>query len=1150
MTGGCTTGQTAPTGTITVTATNTISLTSANATQTRCSGVAIADITYNTTGATGVSVTGLPSGVTAAWASNVVTISGTPNVPAGGTFNFTVNMTGGCTTGQTAPTGTITVTATNTISLTSANATQTRCSGVAIADITYNTTGATGVSVTGLPSGVTAAWASNVVTISGTPNVPAGGTFNFTVNMTGGCTTGQTAPTGTITVTATNTISLTSANATQTRCSGVAIADITYNTTGATGVSVTGLPSGVTAAWASNVVTISGTPNVPAGGTFNFTVNMTGGCTTGQTAPTGTITVTATNTISLTSANATQTRCSGVAIADITYNTTGATGVSVTGLPSGVTAAWASNVVTISGTPNVPAGGTFNFTVNMTGGCTTGQTAPTGTITVVGPSTAPTGISGTTTVCNGVGTVLTATGGTLGTGANYQWGTGSTPGTNPMVGQTNVNLSVTPTSTTTYWVRIENTTSPCTGTTGGVTATVQVDDPITTLTATASPNPVCDNSTLTLTASNTGGTNITWSWSGPAGFSAATQNTTRSSLNEATHEGVYTVKAINACHPGPGGLTANTAAVNIHKDFGFVSSVSVNPNPVCEGSSITLTANFANGTPTDATYSWTGPNSFSSSSASPTRSNMQVADGGSYDVTVSNACYPGGQSNGTIASLQPVINATIAVDECMGTSPTDRYYLLVTGSGGTGTLSYSGTPVISVGNQKVYYEPAGSTVNVTITDQAAPTNCSKTVSVTAPSGHPVNIPLTANVTSSVSVNCYDVDLDRWVTFRDNSNNAILSINDNINGGAVNNNLGLVNVTVYKDAVEPTTYTTGPNCQTFTDFKAMKRHFMISSTNPVTSGEPVGVRLYFTQAEADELKAATLGNNSNAPGLPCTQNDDFSDNTGLTDLFVTKYSGPNEDNLYTNNLSSGTYRVFGTDFGIPGSPDGPLTKAPNQFSSVFSGGPGYHYVQLQVTEFSEFWLHGSYHGAPLPVEMIYFQAEAVNNSYIQLTWATAIEIDNDGFIVERSVDAQTWSNIGWVEGHDNATTQHDYSFNDYNVEPNVRYYYRLKQLDNDGDYEYTTIVSEMISTQSTFAVKDFIPNPTMNNTSLIVSSSEEQVIEVKFYDIIGQVVSSSEHSLHKGGNQITFSLEHLSAGTYTAIVTSNNEVYSKKLVVTR
>ncbi len=441
-------------------------------------------------------------------------------------------------------------------------------------------------------------------------------------------------------------------------------------------------------------------------------------------------------------------------------------------------------------------------------------------------------------------------------------------------------------------------------------------------------------------------------------------------------------------------------------------------------------------------------------------------------------------------------------------------------------------------------------MNVTITDQAAPTNCSKTVSVTAPSGHPVNIPLTANVTSSVSVNCYDVDLDRWVTFRDNSNNAILSINDNINGGAVNNNLGLVNVTVYKDAVEPTTYTTGPNCQTFTDFKAMKRHFMISSTNPVTSGEPVGVRLYFTQAEADELKAATLGNNSNAPGLPCTQNDDFSDNTGLTDLFVTKYSGPNEDNLYTNNLSSGTYRVFGTDFGIPGSPDGPLTKAPNQFSSVFSGGPGYHYVQLQVTEFSEFWLHGSYHGAPLPVEMIYFQAEAVNNSYIQLTWATAIEIDNDGFIVERSVDAQTWSNIGWVEGHDNATTQHDYSFNDYNVEPNVRYYYRLKQLDNDGDYEYTTIVSEMISTQSTFAVKDFIPNPTMNNTSLIVSSSEEQVIEVKFYDIIGQVVSSSEHSLHKGGNQITFSLEHLSAGTYTAIVTSNNEVYSKKLVVTR
>ncbi|MBK7149698.1 MAG: hypothetical protein IPH78_13000, partial [Bacteroidetes bacterium] len=165
------------------------------------------------------------------------------------------------------------------------------------------------------------------------------------------------------------------------------------------------------------------------------------------------------------------------------------------------------------------------------------------------------------------------------------------------------------------------------------------DQAITTLTASASPNPVCDNSTLTLTASNTGGTNITWSWSGPASFSAATQNTTRSSLNEATHEGVYTVKAINACHPGPGGLTASTASVNIHHDFGFVSSVTVNPNPVCEGSSITLSATFGNGTPTDATYNWSGPNGFTSTAASPTRSNMQVADGGSYDVTVSNVCH-------------------------------------------------------------------------------------------------------------------------------------------------------------------------------------------------------------------------------------------------------------------------------------------------------------------------------------------------------------------------------------------------------------------------------------------------------------------------------------------------------------------------------
>jgi len=106
LTGGC--GAVNATGTITVTANNTVARTSPVGTdaQTVCINTAITNITYATTGATGAIFAGLPAGVTGVWAANVVTISGTPT--AAGPFTYTVTLTGGC--GVITTTGTITVT--------------------------------------------------------------------------------------------------------------------------------------------------------------------------------------------------------------------------------------------------------------------------------------------------------------------------------------------------------------------------------------------------------------------------------------------------------------------------------------------------------------------------------------------------------------------------------------------------------------------------------------------------------------------------------------------------------------------------------------------------------------------------------------------------------------------------------------------------------------------------------------------------------------------------------------------------------------------------------------------------------------------------------------------------------------------------------
>lgn len=399
-------------GSVTVIPNNTVSSSAPN--QTRCINTPLANITHTTTGATGIAnngvagANGLPAGVTATWAANTITISGTPT--AAGTFNYSIPLTGGC--GNINATGTITVNPNNTV--TAPSSTPTLCINTALTNITHNTTGATGIgAAVGLPAGVTAAWAGNTITISGTPT--ASGTFNYSIPLTGGC--GAVNATGTITVTPNNTV--TAASTSPTVCINTSIPSITHTTVGATGIgAASGLPAGVTASWAGNIITISGTPSVS--GTFNYTIPLTGGC--GAVNATGTITVNANNTVSGPS-SINPVLCVNTPLTTITHTTTGATGISnagvsgANGLPAGLSAAWAGGVITISGTPTLA--GTFNYSIPLTGGCF--ALFAVGTITV-NPATIITSENlAEQRICDGqnfAALSITATGtGTL----SYQW---------------------------------------------------------------------------------------------------------------------------------------------------------------------------------------------------------------------------------------------------------------------------------------------------------------------------------------------------------------------------------------------------------------------------------------------------------------------------------------------------------------------------------------------------------------------------------------------------------------------------------------------------------------------------------------------------------------------------------------------------------
>jgi hypothetical protein len=385
LTGGC--AVVTATGTINSTL-NTIVLSSVVGTdlQTKCINTAITPIIYTTSIATGATVTGLPTGVKGVWGSNKLTISGTPTVA--GTFDYTVTLTGGCSV--VTKTGKLIVNPVNTVKLSTVGSNiQTVCANSTITSIIYTTTGATGAAFTGLPAGVTGVWANNTVSISGTPT--KAGIYAYTAMINGGCT--SIFVKGTITVNEINTIVLSSAVGTnlQQVCANSSLTPIGYKTTGATNVTFTGLPTGVKGTYSAGVVTISGIPTVVK--TYTYQVIATGQCN--PVSLSGTITVNPANSIVLQrgSGSTSQKVCANSLLTPIKYETTGATGATFSGLPTGVKGFYSAGIVTISGTPTVA--GSYTYSVLLIGGCTVVKTQ--GTISVDAMNTL-TLASGTATI--------------------------------------------------------------------------------------------------------------------------------------------------------------------------------------------------------------------------------------------------------------------------------------------------------------------------------------------------------------------------------------------------------------------------------------------------------------------------------------------------------------------------------------------------------------------------------------------------------------------------------------------------------------------------------------------------------------------------------------------------------------------------------
>jgi hypothetical protein len=446
-------------------------------------------------------------------------------------------------------------------------------------------------------------------------------------------------------------------------------------------------------------------------------------------------------------------------------------------------------------------------------------------------------------------------------------------------------------------------------------------------------------------------------------------------------------------------------------------------------------------------------------------------------------------------------------------------------SNNIGTTTYSWSPttnftsgsVASTVSPVVNFASGSQTYTVTITDADACTaSATNTVTITAPAG---NAALASATITLQELACNDAN--GWTYYTDPADPTkwLFGIYKNGNTFSADVDLALSGSYTLKkdDTRKKATYTLG-------------RYWNAAvATGSINPAKPIKVRFFYSNSE---LNAMTTAAQTLASGYGSSQGATVIAHATEWVKTITGIVYDPNNSTYSdvpNRLANGTYTTTqGTLNSIPYIEYGGLTG--------FSGGTAAIRVSPQ--------------GYGLPVTLIYLNATPVDNRYIRLDWATASEISNKGFALERSTDGINFEQIDWIDGQINSSVTTLYTKDDKKVIPNTIYYYRLRQIDEDGHFDHSNIVSSLLLGETGFIMEDLKPNPATSKVTINVIAQSESIAEVSVTDVLGQEMIRQIWSIQPGLNGTTLDLSSLASGTYQVTVHNSDSHYTKRLVVSR